>query len=360
MSQFYTLPVASVSRSTRDAVVVAFAVPDELQDVFHFRPGQYLTLRTHLDGQELRRSYSICAAPHDKLLRVAIKRVNDGAFSTWANSHLEAGSTLDVMPPDGHFTVEFDPAQSHRYVAFAVGSGITPILSLVKTALNTEPGSSFTLFFGNRASSAIMFREEIEDLKNTYMERFSIVYIMSRETQDIDLFNGRLDGDKVRELMKVWFDPSSVDVAFVCGPQDMSEQVIAALQENGLEKSQIKFELFGAPKGPRALRTGEDARKAPGKEQCELTIIQDGITRSLTIDKNSASVLDSALQQGLELPYSCKGGVCSTCRCKVVEGEVDMDANFALEDYEVARGFVLSCQSFPVSDRLVIDFDQET
>ncbi|WP_454006497.1 1,2-phenylacetyl-CoA epoxidase subunit PaaE [Alcaligenes sp. Marseille-Q7550] len=360
MSQFYSLPVASVSRSTRDAVVVAFAVPDELQDVFHFRPGQYLTLRTHLDGQELRRSYSICAAPHDRLLRVAIKRVNDGALSTWANSHLEAGATLEVMPPDGHFTVEFDPAQARRYVAFAVGSGITPILSLVKTALNTEPDSSFTLFFGNRASSAIMFREEIEDLKNTYMERFYIVYIMSRETQDIDLFNGRLDGDKVRQLMKLWFDPSTVDVAFVCGPQDMTEQVIAALQENGLEKSQIKFELFGAPKGPRALRTGEEARKAPGKEQCELTIIQDGVTRSLTIDKNSASVLDSALQQGLELAYSCKGGVCSACRCKVVEGEVDMDANFALEDYEVARGFVLSCQSFPVSDRLVIDFDQET
>ncbi|GHC38292.1 phenylacetic acid degradation protein [Alcaligenes pakistanensis] len=360
MSQFYSLPVASVSRSTRDAVVVAFTVPDDLQDVFQFRPGQYLTLRTHLDGQELRRSYSICAAPHDRLLRVAIKRVNDGAFSTWANSNLEAGASLEVMPPDGNFTVDFEPGQAHRYAAFAVGSGITPILSLVKTALNTEPNSTFTLFFGNRASSAIMFREEIEDLKNTYMERFSIVYIMSRETQDIDLFNGRLDGEKVRQLMQQWFDPSSVDVAFVCGPQDMSEQVVAALQENGLEKSQIKFELFGAPKGPRALRTGEESRKAPGKEECELTVIQDGITRNLTISKSNSSILDAALEQGLELPYSCKGGVCSTCRCKVVEGEVDMDANFALEDYEVARGFVLSCQSFPVTDRVVIDFDQET
>jgi ring-1,2-phenylacetyl-CoA epoxidase subunit PaaE len=205
----------------------------------------------------------------------------------------------------------------------------------------------------------VLFREEIEDLKNRYMTRFSIVYIMSREHQDIDLFNGRLDGDKARQLLERWLDPSMIDLAFVCGPQDMTEQVIEALKEKGLTKEQIKFELFGSPKGPRSLRTGHEARKAPG-EHCELTIVLDGFTRSITIEKNSESLLDSALAQGIELPYSCKGGVCSTCRCKVVEGEVDMDANFALEDYEVARGFVLSCQSFPVTDRVVIDFDQET
>jgi len=265
MSQFYSLPVASVSRSTRDAVVVAFTVPEDLQDVFQFRPGQYLTLRTHLDGQELRRSYSICAAPHDRLLRVAIKRVNDGAFSTWANSHLEAGATLEVMPPDGNFTVDFDPSQAHRYAAFAVGSGITPILSLVKTALDTEPKSTFTLFFGNRASSAIMFREEIEDLKNTYMERFSIVYIMSRETQDIDLFNGRLDGEKVRQLMQQWFDPASVDVAFVCGPQDMSEQVVAALQEK--RPGKIPDQVRAVRRSQRPTCTAYGRRVAQGSGQ---------------------------------------------------------------------------------------------
>ncbi len=359
MSQFQALKVASVARNTRDAVVVTFEVPEALSKAYAFRPGQYLTLRTHIDGQELRRSYSICAAPHDGLLRVAIKRLNDGAFSTWANAQLQPGDQVDVMPPDGHFTVPFSPEQSRHYAAFAVGSGITPILSLVKTALDTEPESSFTLFYGNRASSAVLFREEIEDLKNRYMTRLSVVYVMSREHQDIDLFNGRLDGEKVEQLLERWLDPALIDYAFVCGPQDMTESVIAALQSNGLAKEQIKFELFGSPKGPRALRTGQEARQAPG-EQCELTIVLDGVTRNLVIEKNKDSLLDSAIAQGVELPYSCKGGVCSTCRCKVVEGEVDMDANFALEDYEVARGFVLSCQSFPVTDRVLIDFDQET
>lgn len=360
MSQFYSLKVASVAKNTRDAVVVTFDVPDDLHDKFAFRPGQYLTLRTLVNGEDLRRSYSICAAPSDKQLRVAIKRLNDGAFSSWANQELVDGHTLDVMPPDGNFTIEFSPQEARNYVAFAVGSGITPILSLVKTALSTEPNSSFTLFFGNRASSAVLFREEIEDLKNMYMERFSLVYVMTREHQDIALFNGRLDGAKVTELLDSWLDPASIDYAFVCGPQDMTESVNQALQDHGIDKSRIKFELFGSPKGPRALRTGKETVKAPGSNDCEVTIVQDGITRSIVIAKNKDSVLDSALAQGLELPYSCKGGVCSTCRCKVVEGEVDMDANFALEDYEVARGFVLSCQSFPVTDKLVIDFDQET
>lgn len=359
MSQFHSLKVASVAKNTRDAVVVTFDVPAELHDAFAFRPGQYLTLRTQVEGEELRRSYSICAAPSDRQLRVAIKRLNDGAFSSWANEHLLAGQALDVMPPDGQFTIDFDPGKARQYAAFAVGSGITPILSLVKSALDTEPESSFTLFFGNRASSAVLFREEIEDLKNRYMERFSLVYVMSREHQDIELFNGRLDGEKVEKLLDLWLDPSQIDYAFVCGPQDMTESVTQALQDKGVDRSKIKFELFGSPKGPRALRTGQDARKAPGREQCELTVIQDGFTRTLSIEKNKDSVLDSALAQGIELPYSCKGGVCSTCRCKVVEGEVDMDANFALEDYEVARGFILSCQSFPVTDKLVIDFDQE-
>lgn len=360
MSRFYPLTVASVAKNTRDAVVVTFDVPPSLEPAFRFRPGQYLTLRTTVNGEELRRSYSICAAPGDGHLRVAIKRLNDGAFSTWANAELERGDVLDVMPPDGHFTVDFDPAAQRHYVAFAVGSGITPILSLVKAALETEPDSRFTLFYGNRSSSAVLFREEIEDLKNRFMARFSLIHIMSREQLDIDLFNGRLDGAKVRELLGSWLQPSSIDYAFVCGPQDMTESVIAALQENGVPKSQIKFELFGSPPGPRALRTGRDAPQAPGAQTCELTIVQDGVTRTITIEKNKDSLVDSALAHGIELPYSCKGGVCSTCRCKVVQGEVDMDANFALEDYEVARGFILSCQSFPVSDTLTIDFDQET
>ena len=360
MSQFYPLKVSSIERTTRDAVVVAFEVPAELEEKFIFRPGQYLNVRTQVDGEELRRSYSICAAPHDNLLRVAVKRVADGAFSSWANAHLEVGSTLEVMPPDGNFTVDFDAAHQRGYAAFAVGSGITPILSLVKTALDTEPNSTFTLFYANRASSSIMFREEIEDLKNRYMNRFSVVYIMSRELQDIDLFNGRLDAEKVDQLLSVWLPPEKIDYAFVCGPHDMTEQVVATLTAKGLTKEQIKYELFGAPKGPRTTASGAAPRQAPGAEDCQLTIIQDGFTRDITIKKNHLSLVDAAMEQGIELPFSCKGGVCSTCRCKVVEGEVDMDANFALEDYEVNMGFVLSCQSFPVTDKVVIDFDQET
>ena len=360
MEQFYSLKVASVARNTRDAVVVSFDVPPDLNDTFRFRPGQYLTLRTTIEGSEQRRSYSICAAPQDKVLRVAIKRLNDGAFSTWANEYLAPGYAMDVMPPDGHFTVDFMPHQKRGYVAFAVGSGITPILSLIKTALSTEPGSRFTLFYGNRASSAVLFRDEIEDLKNRYMDRFALIYVMSREIQDIDLFNGRLDGAKVEQLLTLWLDPRQIDMAFICGPQDMIESVTQTLRDKGLDKSQIKFELFGSPKGARELRTGHEIRRASGGQLCEVTIVQDGVTRTIVIEKNKDSVLDSALAQGIELPYSCKGGVCSTCRCKVVEGEVDMDANFALEDYEVARGFILCCQSYPVSDRLVIDYDQET
>ncbi len=360
MSQFHSLHVSSVARNTRDAVVVTFDIPQSLSKEFTFRPGQYLTLRHDLDGQELRRSYSICSAPQDGVMRVAIKRLDDGAFSTWANTVLEAGQSIEVMPPAGNFTIDFSPAQARHYVAFAVGSGITPIFSLVKSALSIEPQSRFTLFYGNRASSSVLFREEIEDLKNIYMERFSAVFIMSRENQDIDLFNGRLDGAKVNQLLSVWLDPRDIDYAFVCGPQTMIEDVVQGLQDKGIAKDHIKFELFGAPKGPRALRTGQDARTAPGKGQCELTVIQDGHSRTLVVDKNQDNLLDAAMAQGLELPYSCKGGVCSTCRCKVVEGEVDMDINFALEDYEVARGFVLTCQSYPVTDRVTIDFDQET
>jgi ring-1,2-phenylacetyl-CoA epoxidase subunit PaaE len=356
-SSFHPLKVVDVARDTRDAVVLTFDLPPALADDFAFRPGQYLTLRTRVAGEELRRSYSICSSPGDGVLRVAIKRVDDGAFSSWANRELQAGAVLDVMPPDGEFTIEFAPHHARHYVAFAVGSGITPVYSLIKTALATEPDSRFTLFYGNRASSSVLFREALEDLKNTYMARFSLCHVMSREAQDIELFNGRLDGAKVASLLTQWLRVRDVDYVFLCGPQAMVEDVVPTLERLGLPRERIKFELFGAP---RAARGPRPRTAAPGQAQCRVTVIQDGHRRGFTIDKNRDSVLDAALAQGIELPYSCKGGVCSTCRCKVVEGEVDMDANFALEDYEVARGFVLSCQSYPVSDTLVLDFDQET
>lgn len=356
-TSFHPLKVAEVARDTRDAVVLTFELPPSLAPAFAFRPGQYLTLRTRVGGEALRRSYSICSSPGDGVLRVAIKRMDDGAFSSWANREIKPGMVIEVMPPDGAFTVPFDPGNAHHYVAFAVGSGITPVYSLIKTALETEPHSRFTLFYGNRASSSVLFREPLEDLKNRHMGRFALCHVMSREAQDVDLFNGRLDGDKVRRLLTQWLRVRDLDYVFLCGPQAMVEEVVPVLQALGIPSERIKYELFGAPRGPRAPASRP---AAPGSAQCRVTVVQDGHRRSFSIDKNRDSVLDAALAQGIELPYSCKGGVCSTCRCKVVEGEVDMDANFALEDYEVARGFVLSCQSYPVSDTLVLDFDQET
>ena len=358
MSQFHALRVSDVTSETRDAIAVTFAVPPELADTYRYQPGQHLTLRTTIDGHEVRRSYSICAAAQDQRLRIAIKRVDGGLFSTWANAHLDAGQTLDVMPPSGHFHVPLDASHRKHYVGFAAGSGITPLLSIIETTLRAEPESRFTLFYGNRASSTVIFKEALEDLKDTYLHRLNLVFILSRETLDIDLFNGRLDGAKADALLKQWVDPASIDVAFICGPQSMMEGVSDALKQNGVDPARIKRELFGT--SMPASRSPQTQHRTAGKQDCEVTVIQDGRSRSFTVARNSQTVLDAALEQGIELPYSCKGGVCSTCRCKRVSGEVDMDVNFALEDYEVARGFILSCQSYAVSEKLVLDFDQET
>jgi ring-1,2-phenylacetyl-CoA epoxidase subunit PaaE len=357
MSKFYPLSVSQVRNETRDTIAVTFAVPPELQDSFAFQQGQHLTLRTHINGEDVRRSYSICSAVQDGTLRVAIKRTPGGLFSSWANEALKAGATLDVMPPMGHFNVPLDPQSRRRYVAFAAGSGITPILSIIKTTLMAEPGSSFTLFYGNRASSSVIFKEELTDLKDVYLERLNLAYVMSREQQDIELFNGRITKEKCQQFLQHWIAIKDYDVAFICGPEDMMHGVSEALQEAGMPKAHIKIELFAAsiPKHqhkPRAL----DA--AAARHETEVTVIMDGNHSTFTMDKDKESVLDAGLRAGIDMRYSCKGGVCSTCRCKVVDGKVDMDANYALEDYEIARGFVLSCQSFPVTDKLVVDFDQ--
>ncbi|WEF31286.1 1,2-phenylacetyl-CoA epoxidase subunit PaaE [Pseudoduganella chitinolytica] len=357
MSKFHPLPVSKVHNETRDCIAVTFAVPPELQDSFRFQQGQHLTLRALVNDEDLRRSYSICSAVQDGSLRVAIKRTPGGAFSTWANEHLKPGHVIEVMPPMGHFNVPLDATQAKNYVAFAAGSGITPILSIVKTTLLTEPQSRFTLFYGNRASSSVIFKNELMELKDTYLERLNIVYVMSREQQDIDLFNGRITKEKTQQFLQHWIDIADYDTAFICGPEDMMLGVSEALQEAGMPKSAIKVELFAAsiPRHqhePRALDTGA------AQHLTEVTVIQDGNAATFTMEKDKESILDAGLRAGLEMRYSCKGGVCSTCRCKVVEGKVDMDVNYALEDYEIARGFVLSCQSFPATDRVIVDFDQ--
>jgi ring-1,2-phenylacetyl-CoA epoxidase subunit PaaE len=356
MSQFHSLTVSTVKHETRDAIAVTFDVPPALQDTFAYRQGQHLTLRANIDGEEVRRSYSICSAVQDRRLRVAIKRVQGGLFSTWANEAIRPGVALDVMAPEGRFNLPLDPDSRRHYLAFAAGSGITPILSIVKTTLLAEPHSRFTILYGNRASSSVIFRDELAELKDQYLERLNLVYVMSREQQDIELFNGRITEDKCRQLFQRWLRVEDVDYAFICGPEDMMHGVSNALQEAGMPKERIRIELFaaGSAQAPRKARH-HDA--SPESHLTQVTVIMDGSHASFTMDRDKESLLDAGLRAGLDMRYSCKGGVCSTCRCKVLEGTVDMDVNYALEDYEVARGFVLSCQSFPVTDKVVVDFD---
>ena len=356
MSKFHPLTIASVARETRDAIALTFDVPPSLRDTFRFEPGQHLTLRTNIGADDVRRSYSICSAVQDGTLRVAVKKAPGGVFSTWANEHIAPGQTIDVMPPLGHFNVPLAADNRKHYLGFAAGSGITPLLSIVKTTLLTEPLSRFTLFYGNRSSSAVMFREELADLKDRFLDRFSLIYVMSREPQDIDILNGRIDRKKADALIEHWVDLTDIDTAFVCGPDGMMQAVADSLQAHGMPKSRIKIELFAAsiPKHERKAQPLPE----PGHAECEVTVIIDGSVRQYTLEKTKENILDAALQRGIELPYSCKGGVCSTCRAKLIEGEVDMDVNFALEDYEVARGFILCCQSYPVTDKVVVDFDQ--
>ncbi|HEY4318899.1 MAG TPA: 1,2-phenylacetyl-CoA epoxidase subunit PaaE [Herbaspirillum sp.] len=356
MSQFYPLTVAHIKKETRDTVVVSFAVPPALRETFQYKQGQHLTLRSEIEGEDLRRSYSICSAVQDAALRVAIKRTAGGVFSGWANDHLQPGDTLQVMPPMGNFHLPLSAAQAKHYLAFAAGSGITPMLSIIKTTLHAEPASRFTLVYGNRSSSSVIFKEELSELKDTWLDRLSLIYVMSREQQDVELFNGRIDQEKCDRLFASWIDLDDTDAAFICGPEEMIHAVSASLQEHGMEKQRIKVELFasGVPKNKAAA-----SRPVLGKQECEVTVVIDGYHTVFTMEKEKESLLDAALSHGIDMRYSCKGGVCATCRCKVIDGKVDMDVNYALEDYEIARGFVLSCQSFPVSDQITVDFDQD-
>jgi len=355
MSKFHALPVARIERETRDAVAITFAVPPALREQFRYAAGQHLTLRADIGGADVRRSYSICSAVPDDALRIAVKKTPGGVFSTWANDVLKPGDALEVMPPLGHFNVPLAPGAARHYLGFAAGSGITPLLSLVKTTLAMEPASRFTLVYGNRASGTVMFKEELAALKDRYLGRFNLVHVLSREAQDIELLHGRIDQAKAEAILRHWVPLEGVDVAFVCGPEGMMDAVVAALKARGFPESKIKIERFAAsiPRHTHVAAT----EPLPGHSECEVTVILDGATRTFLLEKAKENVLEAGLRHGIELPYSCKGGVCSTCRCRLTEGEVDMDVNFALEDYEVARGFILACQSYPVTDRVVVNFD---
>ena len=356
MSKFHRLVVATVERETRDAVAITFAVPDALSESFRFVAGQHLTLRADIGGQDVRRSYSICSGAQDGILRIAVKRNPGGVFSTWANESLRAGDTLDVMPPLGHFGVPLAPGARRHYGGFAAGSGITPLLSIAKTTLAAEPDSRFTLFYGNRASGTVMFKEELAALKDTHLTRFNLVHVLSREAQDIEILHGRIDRAKADALIAHWLDLDRVETVYVCGPDGMMQAVAEALRGRGYPDARIRIERFATSVPRQEHRPGKPA--APGHTECEVTVVLDGATRMFTLAKGKESILEAGLRAGIEIPYSCKSGVCSTCRAKLTAGEVDMDVNFALEDYEVARGFVLTCQSHPVTDKVAVDYDQ--
>ena len=355
MSKFHPLPITRLDRETRDAVAITFAVPDALREQFRHAQGQHLTLRARVGSDDLRRSYSICSAVGDDALRIAVKRSPGGAFSTWANESLRVGDVVEVMPPLGHFNVPLDASSARHYLGFAAGSGITPLLSIVKTTFATEPRSRFTLIYGNRASGTVMFKEELAALKDCHLDRFNLVHVLSREAQDIELLHGRIDRAKADALLAHWVDLADIDAVFVCGPEGMMGAVVDALKARGFPEGRIKVERFAAsiPKHTHVV----PAVPRVGQADCEATVVIDGATRTFTLEKGKENLLDAGLRNGIELPYSCKGGVCSTCRCRIVEGEVDMDVNFALEDYEVERGFILACQSYPVTDKVKVTFD---
>lgn len=359
MARFLPLTIVDIVRETRDSVVVTLQPDGEDADHFDFIQGQYLTFRKDFDGEELRRSYSICAGKDEGLLRIGIKKVDGGLFSTWANEEMKIGDTLEAMPPMGKFFLPIDETSERTYLAFVAGSGITPVLSIIKTVLAREPKAQFTLIYANRQSNSIMFREELEDIKNLYMNRFSLVHILRGEAQDIDLFAGRIDHDKLEKLCTNWIDLKSTDVAFICGPEPMMLTVAEFLRHHGLDDSQIKYELFASP-----LRQGKpkavDHQKVENNSSStsQITVTLDGATHHFDMQKQGQSLLDAAIENQMDAPFACKAGVCSTCRAKVLEGELEMITNHALEDYEVEQGYVLTCQCYPLTDKVVVSYDQ--
>ena len=358
VSKFYSLKVKEVRPETSDCVSVALEVPDELKELFRFAPGQYLTFKKHLKDAEIRRSYSICCSPGENELRVAIKKVEEGKFSGFANMELKPGDLLDVMPPMGKFSPRKTEKTHKHYLAFAAGSGITPIMSIMKTILQEEPNSDFTLLYGNKNRNTIIFREAIEGLKNKYMQRLRVYHVLSRETMDVPLFNGRIDAQKTLDFSQSLIDIESIDEAFICGPEDMLIAVRKQLVDLGMKSENVHIELFTSPDQPKETHEKwlkEHARESSAMSKVSIRL--DGATFDMDLSFNGDSILDAALKNGADLPYACKGGVCSTCRAKLVEGEVEMEVNYSLEKDELAKGFVLTCQSHPKTERVVIDFD---
>ncbi|NQX84519.1 MAG: 2Fe-2S iron-sulfur cluster binding domain-containing protein [Flavobacteriaceae bacterium] len=356
MAEFYTIKIKDIYKETNDTSVVEFDVPPNLYDDFKFTPGQHLTLRAFINGEDVRRSYSLCSSPLEQQWKVAVKQIPGGKFSTYINQELEVGSVLEVMAPSGSFGVASSPELKKNYLFFGAGSGITPLLSMIKLHLKNEPNSTCKLFYVNKTVKSIIFKEELEQLRNAYFGRFEIYYFLTKERRDIELFNGRFDDEKMRVLTKTFIDIPDTNEVFLCGPETMVNYVSEYLINAGLPKELVHFELFVKGLSEEDIKRAERLAKQD-VEGVEITIIDGGKDFSFTMTKAYDNILDAALGAGADLPFACKGGVCSTCKCEVKEGTAEMKINYALEDFEVEKNWVLSCQAVPTSDKVVVDFD---
>jgi len=352
----FELPITAIEQLTNDCVSVSFGVPKELTDTFSFKQGQYLTLEKSINGEKVRRSYSLYSCPLDEKWSVAIKKIPFGKFSTYANDEFAVGETVWVFPPDGNFTVAVDTEQQRNYVAFAAGSGITPITSIIKTHLTQEPKAKFKLFYINQTTASIILKEELEALKNQFLDRFEIFYFLTKEQRSIPFLNGRINEEKLSVIFKSICDINQTDHYFLCGPEAMIQLIDGHLQNLGVNKKQIHFELFGTDTKKTNQKKAEIKKAFKGKS-CSVSIIEGGKTINFEIEQGAQNVLDAALNNAADLPFACKGGVCATCKAKLIEGEVDMLLSYGLEDDEVEAGYVLTCQSIPTSDKVVVDFD---
>ncbi|WP_119418756.1 1,2-phenylacetyl-CoA epoxidase subunit PaaE [Desertibaculum subflavum] len=355
MSRFHDLEIAELVRETADAVSLRFAVPAQLADSYRYAQGQHLVVEAKIGGEAVRRTYSICAGEDERELRIAIRRIAEGRFSAFANEALKVGDKLAVMPPAGSFHAELVPDQARLHLAIAAGSGITPILGIVKTVLAREPKSRVVLIYGNRSVDTILFREALEDLKNRYMTRLALHHVLSREAQDAEILQGHIDAAKLQAMAGALFRPEEVDTAYLCGPAGMIDAAQATLVALGVPAERIHSERFHVDGTAARAATAAAGPKREG--EAEITVRLDGLTRRFAMPFDGAAIVDAGNEQGLNLPFSCKGGMCSTCRAKLVEGKVDMRLNYALTPKEVAGGYVLTCQSHPVSERVVLDYD---
>jgi ring-1,2-phenylacetyl-CoA epoxidase subunit PaaE len=355
-SVFHQLPIAEIEPLTEDSIAITFDVPADLAEDYAFTQGQHLTIRTELAGDDVRRNYSICSPAGSGVLRIAVKRLPGGAFSEHALEKLRVGDVLDVMTPSGRFFIELDPTQAKHYVCVAAGSGITPVLSIVATSLEMEPRSRVTLVYANRTHRSVMFLEEVEDLKDRFPDRLHLIHVLSREPQEVELFSGRLDVDRMSRILDSILPPATVDEWFLCGPFDMVSSLRKLLVAEGVARKAIHAEVFHVEPGSPVRRTAapREDRDAAG---AEVAITLDGRRSTFRLQPDGPSVLEAALVVRADAPFACKGGVCGTCRAKVLEGSVEMDTNWALEPEELQRGYVLTCQSHPTSERVVLDYD---